>query len=207
MAGEPAASGGDRSPRPWSTSPRGCSSRAITLSRPGPSWPSPRSRLACTSRLGSCCRSRWSCGRRWPCSTGSSRTSTWCPTLLPLPTPSTSRLPRPAAGRPCGTSASATRCLSGRLVGRQNPADEAIPAAETRRYSGHSLRRGGSTSMLAAGAQPLHVSRHGRWSDGARSFAGYVEEATGFGDANPTKGLLLREGRRRRRRTLVHQGG
>jgi Phage integrase, N-terminal SAM-like domain len=68
----------------------------------------------------------------------------------------------------------------------------AIPAAETRRYSGHSLRRGGATSMLAAGAQPLHVSRHGRWSDGSRSFAGYVEEATGFGDANPTKGLLLR---------------
>ena len=67
----------------------------------------------------------------------------------------------------------------------------AIPAAETRRYSGHSLRRGGATSMLAAGAQPLHVSRHGRWSDGSRSFAGYVEEATGFGDANPTKGLLL----------------
>ena len=45
--------------------------------------------------------------------------------------------------------------------------------------------------MLAAGAQPLQVSRHGRWSDGSRSFAGYVEEATGFGDANPTKGLLL----------------
>jgi site-specific recombinase XerD len=64
--------------------------------------------------------------------------------------------------------------------------------AETRRYSGHSLRRGGATSMLAAGVQPLHVSRHGRWSDGSRSFAGYVEEATGFGDANPTKGLLLR---------------
>ena len=44
---------------------------------------------------------------------------------------------------------------------------------------------------VAAGAQPLHVSRHGRWSDGSRSFAGYVEEATGFGDANPTNGLLL----------------
>jgi len=69
--------------------------------------------------------------------------------------------------------------------------DAAIPAGETRRYSGHSLRRGGATSMLAAGAQPLHVSRHGRWSDGSRSFAGYVEEATGFGNANPTKGLLL----------------
>ena len=66
-----------------------------------------------------------------------------------------------------------------------------VSDAETRRYSGHSLRRGGATSMLAAGAQPLHVSRHGRWSDGSRSFAGYVEEATGFGDANPTRGLLL----------------
>jgi Phage integrase, N-terminal SAM-like domain len=59
-----------------------------------------------------------------------------------------------------------------------------------RRYSGHSLRRGGATAMLKAGAQPLNVSRHGRWADGSRAFAGYVEEATGFGDANPTKNLL-----------------
>jgi integrase len=65
------------------------------------------------------------------------------------------------------------------------------PAGEGRRFSGHSLRRGGATSMLKAGAQPLNVSRHGRWADGSRAFAGYVEEATGFGDANPTKGLLL----------------
>ena len=70
------------------------------------------------------------------------------------------------------------------------PVHAAVAAAEARRFSGHSLRRGGATSMLAAGAQPLHVSRHGRWSDGSRSFAGYVEEAVGFGDANPTKGLL-----------------
>jgi integrase len=63
-------------------------------------------------------------------------------------------------------------------------------APRGRRYSGHSLRRGGATSMLKAGAQPLDVSRHGRWADGSRAFAGYVEEATGFGDANPTKGLL-----------------
>lgn len=61
---------------------------------------------------------------------------------------------------------------------------------DTRRYSGHSVRRGGATSMLRAGAPPLNVSRHGRWADGSRSFAGYVEEATGFGDSNPTKGLL-----------------
>ena len=67
---------------------------------------------------------------------------------------------------------------------------ERPPTAERRRYSGHSLRRGGATSMLKAGAQPLNVSRHGRWADGSRAFAGYVEEATGFGDVNPTKGLL-----------------
>src|ERR1700722_14870112 len=73
-----------------------------------PSWPSPRSRLACTSRSGSCCRSRWSCGRRWPCSTGSSSTSTWCPTLLTPPTRSTSRRPRPAARGRCGAAPSAT---------------------------------------------------------------------------------------------------
>jgi integrase len=64
------------------------------------------------------------------------------------------------------------------------------PAEDDRHYSGHSLRRGGATSMLKAGAQPLNVSRHGRWADGSRSFAGYVEEATGFGEANPTWNLL-----------------
>ena len=66
----------------------------------------------------------------------------------------------------------------------------AVSPEAPRRYSGHSLRRGGATSMLKAGAQPLNVSRHGRWADGSRAFEGYVEEATGFGDANPTKGLL-----------------
>ena len=78
---------------------------------------------------------------------------------------------------------------------RADPAAEraaapGAPPADRRRYSGHSLRRGGATAMLKAGAQPLNVSRHGRWADGSRAFAGYVEEATGFGDANPTKGLL-----------------
>ena len=78
---------------------------------------------------------------------------------------------------------------------RADPAAEraaapGMPPAMRRRYSGHSLRRGGATAMLKAGAQPLNVSRHGRWADGSRAFAGYVEEATGFGDANPTKGLL-----------------
>ncbi len=63
-------------------------------------------------------------------------------------------------------------------------------AGAGRRHTGHSVRRGGATSMLRAGAAPLTVSRHGRWTDGSRSFAGYVEEATGFGDDNPTKGLL-----------------
>lgn len=65
-----------------------------------------------------------------------------------------------------------------------------VTAGERRGYSGHSLRRGGATSMLKAGAQPLNVSRHGRWTDGSRSFAGYVEEATGFGEDNPTRDLL-----------------
>jgi integrase len=77
----------------------------------------------------------------------------------------------------------------GALQGRG--AADGGPAGE-RRYSGHSLRRGGATSMLKAGAQPMNVSRHGRWADGSGAFAGYVEEATGFGDANPTSGLLLR---------------
>jgi hypothetical protein len=99
------------------------------------------------------------------------------------------------AGRPAPTSARKGMADAGDATDANavsQATDAAIPVAEIRRYSGHSLRRGGATSMLAAGAQPLHVSRHGRWSDGSRSFAGYVEEATGFGNANPTKGLLLR---------------
>jgi hypothetical protein len=86
-------------------------------------------------------------------------------------------------------------CAAAGLAGPGDPAAVASPRVpspgERRRYSGHSLRRGGATSMLKAGAEPLNVSRHGRWADGSRAFAGYVEEATGFGDANPTKGLLL----------------
>jgi len=95
------------------------------------------------------------------------------------------------AGRPAATSSLTDTADPADANEVSRAADAAITAGQTRRYSGHSLRRGGATSMLAAGAQPLHVSRHGRWSDGSRSFAGYVEEATGFGDANPTKGLLL----------------
>jgi len=94
------------------------------------------------------------------------------------------------SGRPAATSSRTDTADATDANGVDSPTNAAIPAPATRRYSGHSLRRGGATSMLAAGAQPLHVSRHGRWSDGSRSFAGYVEEATGFGDANPTKGLL-----------------
>jgi integrase len=97
---------------------------------------------------------------------------------------------RPAATNARTNAADATAANDATATATATEATAAVSAAEARRYSGHSLRRGGATSMLAAGAQPLHVSRHGRWSDGSRSFAGYVEEATGFGDANPTKGLL-----------------
>jgi integrase len=89
----------------------------------------------------------------------------------------------------------AAACAAAGLTAAGAPPGLASPraqprSAERRRYSGHSLRRGGATAMLKAGAQPLNVSRHGRWADGSRAFAGYVEEADGFGDANPTKGLL-----------------
>jgi len=91
--------------------------------------------------------------------------------------------------RPQGIGAIVTALCESAGLGTRDTAPDS-PAGGRRRYSGHSLRRGGATSMLKAGAQPLNVSRHGRWSDGSRSFAGYVEEATGFGDDNPTKGLL-----------------
>jgi hypothetical protein len=48
----------------------------------------------------------------------------------------------------------------------------------------------GDIVAAACRAAGLAGSRHGRWADGSRAFAGYVEEATGFGDTNPTKGLL-----------------
>lgn len=82
----------------------------------------------------------------------------------------------------------AAACAAAGLAGASPPG--AAPAPGESRYSGHSLRRGGANSMLKAGAQPLTVSRHGRWADGSRAFAGYIEEATGFGDANPTRDLL-----------------
>jgi integrase len=81
-------------------------------------------------------------------------------------------------------------CAAAGLAAAGESGPGTVAPGEGRRYSGHSLRRGGATSMLRAGAQPLNVSRHGRWADGSRSFTGYVEEASGFGDANPTKGLL-----------------
>jgi integrase len=87
----------------------------------------------------------------------------------------------------------ARACEAAGLDGKDGLADAdagTAAAARPRRYTGHSVRRGGATSMLRAGAQPLNVSRHGRWADGSRAFAGYVEDATGFGDGNPTKGLL-----------------
>ena len=96
--------------------------------------------------------------------------------------------PQAIGGIVTAACAAAGLTAPGDTVSPDPPA--ASPAPGDRRYSGHSLRRGGATSMLKAGAQPLNVSRHGRWADGSRAFAGYVEEATGFGDANPTKGLL-----------------
>jgi integrase len=69
-------------------------------------------------------------------------------------------------------------------------ADAGGPPKSGRGYTGHSLRRGGTTAMLANGANPLRVSRHGRWIDGSRAFAAYVEEVHGFDSENPTQGLL-----------------
>jgi integrase len=102
-----------------------------------------------------------------------------------------------AACEAAGLAAPGVR--AGHAVPQATPHAARSPG-ERRGYSGHSLRRGGATSMLNAGAQPLNVSRHGRWADGSRAFAGYVEEATGFGDANPTKNLLLPAPSRHRRR-------
>jgi integrase len=96
-----------------------------------------------------------------------------------------------AACQAAGMAAPGTRADPAAPASQQQAAQGTPSARQRRRYSGHSLRRGGATSMLKAGAQPLNVSRHGRWADGSRAFAGYVEEATGFGDANPTKNLLL----------------
>ena len=102
--------------------------------------------------------------------------------------------PQAVGGIVSAACAAAGLVAPGTAAGQgEQEAREGRLAPGERRYSGHSLRRGGATSMLKAGAQPLNVSRHGRWADGSRAFAGYVEEATGFGDANPTKDLLLAE--------------
>ena len=43
-------------------------------------------------------------------------------------------------------------------------------------WSSHSLRRGAATEMRRAGADPLTIARQGRWQDGSKALAGYLED-------------------------------
>jgi integrase len=55
-------------------------------------------------------------------------------------------------------------------------------------YTPHSLRSGGATAAYRAGADPLHIARHGRWKDGSPVLLGYIQ--TGRAEDNPMRGLL-----------------
>src|ERR1700722_9281861 len=73
-----------------------------------------------------------------------------------------------ARGRPAATSSRTDMADAADANGVNRATDAAIPAVETRRYSGHSLRRGGATSMLAAGALGAHRCASWRACDSAR---------------------------------------
>ncbi len=57
-------------------------------------------------------------------------------------------------------------------------------------WSGHSPRRGFATETYRAGADPLHIARHGGWKDGSSRLLGYVEEVDRL-HANPLVGVGL----------------
>lgn len=62
-----------------------------------------------------------------------------------------------------------------RILQRCAAAADVSPTAPcgVQHFTGHSLRRGGATAMVRSGADPLQVSRHGRWRDGSPCFHGY----------------------------------
>ena len=51
---------------------------------------------------------------------------------------------------------------------------QAFPDRDASTYAGHSLRRGGATSMHLAGVPDSAIQRHGRWKSNA--FRGYLDE-------------------------------
>ncbi|WP_055625773.1 tyrosine-type recombinase/integrase [Streptomyces hirsutus] len=59
------------------------------------------------------------------------------------------------------------------------------------RWSGHSLRRGFATAAKQAGADLIETGRHGGWTDGSKSLAGYFDQAGIWDDTNPLYGIGL----------------
>lgn len=70
--------------------------------------------------------------------------------------------------------------------------DRATAAAGlgAKKYRPHSLRAGPVTQAYISGADPLAISRHGRWADNSPVFLGYVREAERKRN-NPMKGIGL----------------
>ncbi|MFD3841441.1 integrase [Streptomyces sp. NPDC058642] len=59
------------------------------------------------------------------------------------------------------------------------------------RWSGHSLRRGFATAAKQAGKGLIETGRHGGWSDGSKSLAGYFDQAGVWDETNPLYGIGL----------------
>ncbi|MEU5666527.1 tyrosine-type recombinase/integrase [Streptomyces longwoodensis] len=59
------------------------------------------------------------------------------------------------------------------------------------RWSGHSLRRGFATAAKQAGKDLIETGRHGGWTDGSKSLAGYFDQAGIWDETNPLYGIGL----------------
>lgn len=58
-----------------------------------------------------------------------------------------------------------------------------FPERDTKRYAGHSFRRGGATALQLAGVPPSVIQRQGRWS--SETFRRYIDS-----DSNPAVRLI-----------------
>jgi hypothetical protein len=66
-----------------------------------------------------------------------------------------------------------TRLSVSRFVGHLKVLVSEVLGLDSTRYAGHSLRRGGTTAMTAAGVPEVLIQAHGRWK--SLAYRGYVE--------------------------------
>lgn len=114
-------------------------------------------------------------------STGTAASPTRC-------TATAGRSAMPPAGSPA--RASGTRCPGPPPAPACPPPTELLPDLPPR-WSGHSLRHGFATAAKQAGKDFIETGRHGGWTDGSKSLAGYFDQAGIWDETNPLYGIGL----------------